>query len=71
MEQTHTGEGHDDAILVALFDNQVVTDGTTGFCNVLNTGSDTALDGVGEGEEGIGAQCHGIHLSSDWALAWE
>ena len=60
MEQAHAGEGHDDAVLVALFDDQVITDGAAGLGDVLDTGSDTTLDGVGEGEEGIGAQSNSI-----------
>ena len=60
VEQAHAGEGHDDAVLVALFDDQVITDGTAGLSNVLNAGSNAALDGVGEGEESVGAQSNCI-----------
>ena len=60
VEQSHAGEGHDDAVLVALFDDQIVTDGAAGFSNVLNAGSNTALDGVGEGEECVGAQSNSV-----------
>ena len=60
VEQTHAGEGHDDAVLIALFDDQVIPDGAAGFCDVLDTGSNAALDGVGEGEEGVGAQCNSV-----------
>ena len=49
VEQSHAGEGHGNAVLVAFFDYQIVTDGAAGLCNVLNTGSNTALDGVGDG----------------------
>ena len=58
MEQTHTGEGHDDAVLVALLDDQIVPDGAAGLGNVLHTGGIGPLDVVREGEEGIGAQSH-------------
>ena len=60
MEQAHAGEGHDDAVLVALFDDQIVTDGAAGLGDVLDAGSNAALDGVGEGEESIGAQGNSI-----------
>ena len=60
MEQTHAGEGHNDTVLVALLNDQVITDGAAGLGDVLNTGSNTALDGVGEGEESVGAQCHSV-----------
>ena len=56
MEQTHAGEGHDDAVLVALLDDQIIADGAAGLGDVLDTGSHTALNGVGEGEECVGAQ---------------
>ena len=60
VEQTHAGEGHDDTVLVALFDDQVITDGAARLCDVLDTGSNTALDGVSEGEECVGTQSHSI-----------
>ena len=60
VEQTHAGEGHGDAVLVALFDDQIVTDGAAGLSDVLNAGSNAALDGVGEGEESVGAQRHSV-----------
>ena len=53
MEQTHTGKGHDDAVLVALLDDQIVTDGAAGLGDVLDAGGHAALDGVGEGETTI------------------
>ena len=56
VEQAHAGEGHDDAVLIALFDDQIVTDGAAGLSDVLDTGSDTALDRVSEGEESVTAQ---------------
>ena len=56
VEQTHAGEGHDDAVLVAFFDDQVIADGAAGLGDVLDAGSNTALDGVGEGEESVGTQ---------------
>ena len=60
VEQSHAGEGHDDTVLVALFDDQVITDGAAGLGNVLDAGSHATLDGVGKGEECVGAQGYGI-----------
>ena len=60
VEQSHAGEGHGDAVLVALGDDQVVTDGAAGLGDVLDTGGHAALDGVSEGEEGVGAERNGI-----------
>ena len=60
MEQSHAGEGHDDAVLVAFCDDQIIADGAAGFGDVLDAGSNATFDGVGEGEEGIGAQSHSI-----------
>ena len=56
VEESHAGEGHDNALLITLFDNQIITDGSAGFCNVLNTRGISALDVIGEGEESIAAQ---------------
>ena len=60
VEQTHAGEGHGNTVLVAFFNNQIITDGTAGLCDVLNTGSNTALDRIREGEESVGAQSNSI-----------
>ena len=60
MEESHAGEGHDHAVLVALVDDQVVADGTAGLGNVLDAGSGTALDRVSEGEECVGAQSNSV-----------
>ena len=60
VEEAHAGEGHGDAVLVALGDDQVVTDGAAGLGDVLDTGGHAALDGVGEGEESVGAQSDSI-----------
>ena len=60
MEQAHAGEGHDDAVLVALGDDQVITDGAARLCDVLDAGSNAALDGVWKEEESVGAQSHSV-----------
>ena len=60
MEQTHAGEGHDDAVLVALFDDQIITDGAAGLGDVFDTGGHATLDRVSEGEECVAAQSDGI-----------
>ena len=56
MEQAHAGEGHDHALLVTLFDDQIITYGTAGLGDVLHTGGKGPLDVVAEGEEGVAAQ---------------
>ena len=58
VEQSHAGEGHSDAVLVAALDDQVVTDGAAGFGDVGNAGLLGALDVVAEGEECIRAKSH-------------
>ena len=60
VEESHAGEGHDDIVLVALGDDQVIADGAAGLGDVLDAGGHAALDGVGEGEESVGAQGDGI-----------
>ena len=60
MEQAHAGQGHDNTVLVSLFDDQIIADGAAGLSDVLNAGSNTALDGVSEGDEGVGTQSYGI-----------
>ena len=35
VEQSHAGEGHGDAAVVALLDDQIVTDGAAGLGDVL------------------------------------
>ena len=60
MEKSHAGEGHDHAVLVALVDDQIVTDGAAGLGDVLDTGGSATLNGVSEGEESVGAQGDGI-----------
>ena len=51
MEQPHAGEGHDHILSVALFDDQIITDGAAGLGDVPDTGSKGTLDVVAEGEE--------------------
>ena len=43
MEQAHTGKGHDHSLLVALLNDQIITDRTAGLCDVLNTGGKCTL----------------------------
>lgn len=56
MEQAHASESHDHALLVALFDDQIIADRATGLCDVLNTGGESTLDIVTEGEECVTTQ---------------
>jgi len=68
VEETHAGEGHNHAVLVAFFNNEVVTDGTAGFSNVLDTGSERTLDVVCEGEECIGSKSEIVEAVEPFAL---
>ena len=58
VEQSHAGEGHDHVLLVTLGDDQVIPDGAAGFGDIPDAGGEGTLDGVGEGEEGVGTQSH-------------
>ena len=58
MEQAHAGEGHDHVLLIAFLDDQVITDGAAGLCDVLDTGGKGTLDVIAEGEECVAAQCN-------------
>ena len=58
VEQSHAGEGHGHAVLVALGDDQIVTDGAAGLCNVADAALLGALDVIGEGEESVAAQSY-------------
>ena len=58
MEQTHTCEGHGNAILVAGHNDMIIAYGTTCLSNVLNTTLVGTLDIVAKGEESITAKAH-------------
>ena len=44
MEQAHAGKGHDHSLLVALLNDQIITDRAAGLCDVLNTGGKCTLN---------------------------
>ena len=56
VEQSHAGESHDQILLIALGDDQIIPDGAAGLGNILDAGGKATLHGVGEGEEYVGAQ---------------
>ena len=58
VEQPHSGKGHGNIALVALFNDQIVPDGAAGLGNVADTGGAGTLDIVSKGEESVGAQAH-------------
>ena len=62
VEETHMGECHGDAILVAGVDDMVVADATASLCDKLYTAAMGTLDVVAKGEERVRAQCHVGHL---------
>ena len=70
MEQTHASEGHDHALLVALGNDQVISDGAAGLGNVLDAGSSGPLDVVGEGEESVGTQGHAVKAGQESLLVF-
>ena len=53
VEQTDSGEGHGDAILVAGSDNMVVAYAATGLGHIFHATLVSALNVVAKGEEGI------------------
>ena len=53
VEKSDPSECHCHAVLVACLDDVVVTDGSAGFCNVLNAALVSALDVVAEREESV------------------
>ena len=58
MEQSHAGKCHDNTLLVALFDDQIIADRAAGLGDVLHAGGKCTLDIVAEREECIAAQGH-------------
>ncbi len=55
MEQSHAGERHGDAVLVAGHDDVVVAHRAAGLGYVLHAALVGTLDVVAEGEEGVRA----------------
>ena len=53
VEETHTRKCHCNTVLVAGFNNIVVTDRAAGLCNKGYAASLCSVDVVAEGEEGI------------------
>ena len=53
MEQAQTGKGHGDTVLIAGFDNIVITNGTTCLGNILHAAAMSAFNVVAEGEESV------------------
>ena len=60
VEKTHSGERHGHTVLVSTLDNDVVTNGPAGLCDILNAALLSALNIVAEGEERIRAECYVI-----------
>ena len=68
VEETHAGECHNHVVLVAFSDNEVVTDRTAGFSNILYAGSESTLDVVCEGEECVGSKSEVVEAVEPFAL---
>ncbi len=60
VEQSHAGEGHGHAVLVALGDDQIVPDGAAGLGDILHAAAVRPLDVVREREEGVASQGHAL-----------
>ena len=75
VEQSHTGEGHDHVLLVALGDDQVIPDGAAGLGDILDTGGECPLDHLCQlvkpafDVHGIGGQTAGAAAEQNGALA--
>ena len=68
VEQTDAGEAHGDAVVVAGFNDVVISDGAARLGDVLDAGLEGALHVVAEGEEGVGAHGHAAHLRAERLL---
>ena len=58
VEQTHAGECHGNAVLVASVDNMVIANATASLGHILDTALVSTLDVVAEGEEGIATETY-------------
>ena len=56
VEQSCSGKAHCHSVLVAGFDNLIVSHASAGLCHVGNTASLTALDIIAKGEECVASQ---------------
>ena len=56
VEQTHSGECHGHAVAITALDNVAVALGAAGLCDISYAALAGAVDIIGEGEEGVGAQ---------------
>ena len=70
MEQSHAGECHDHAVLIAFLDDQIVPDGAAGLGDVLDAGGFGALDVVGEGEASIGTEGNAVKFGQEFPLVF-
>ena len=68
MEQPQAAEGHCDAVLVAGVNDLLVADGAAGLHDGGHAGTAGTLDVVAEGEEGIRAKAHAVHLAEIFLL---
>ena len=68
MEQTHTSEGHGDAVFVAGHDDMIITHRTTSLGDILHTALMSTFDIVAKGEERITAQTHFSVLGNPFSL---
>ena len=68
MEQSHSGEVHDDAVLVAGLDDDIISHRTARLSYVPDTTAVSTLDIVAEREERVGAESYAVHLVEPGSL---
>lgn len=60
VEQTHTGESHDHAVVIAAVDDRLITNGAARLRNIFYTRAQRTLDIVIEREERIAGKRNAI-----------
>ena len=65
VEQPHSSECHNHIVLITLFNDQIIPDGTARFGDVLHTRCLCPLDIVREREKGIRTQCNPINSGQE------
>ena len=68
MEQSHSGEVHDDAVLVAGLDDDIISHRAARLSYIPDTTAVSTLDIVAEREERVGAESYAVHLVEPGSL---
>ena len=64
MEQAQAGECHCNTVLVAGFDNIIITDRAASLCNILHATAMRTLNIIAEREESVTAESNVLQLSN-------